>query len=338
MTVDRVIILQTAFLGDILLTAPLLKALPQVFPHASRELVTTPVGEAALAGIGLVDNIHVFDKRGAHRSLSATRTFAKALSTSASTVVLVPHRSIRTAFMLSCMPSVASVTWRTAASRWLASTVLPYPWALHEADRNLALLKPWIGSLPTKETIGPIPLANPQLTPRIDQILSTIQHPFVVLAPGSAWATKQLPNERAVAIANAVSERFGTVVVIGDTHSFHWGSNPNIVDLCGATTIQEAAAVIARAQAVISVDSAPLHMASLQGVPAIGIFGPTVPEFGFGPWGVSAQVVQSSSLLCRPCSPHGAHQCPLAHHQCMRSISHQAVADFLSNIVTKSYA
>jgi hypothetical protein len=66
--------------------------------------------------------------------------------------------------------------------------------------------------------------------------------------------------------------------------------------------------------------------ASAMGTPTVAIFGPTVPEFGFGPLAPARVVVGHDALACRPCDRHGPRRCPLVHFRCMRELSAEQVA------------
>jgi len=93
----------------------------------------------------------------------------------------------------------------------------------------------------------------------------------------------------------------------------------------GALNLRAAAALIRRASVLVSNDSAPLHLATAVGTPVVALFGPTVPEFGFGPRGARDVVLGHPDLPCRPCSAHGPRVCALGHHRCMRELSVETV-------------
>jgi len=93
----------------------------------------------------------------------------------------------------------------------------------------------------------------------------------------------------------------------------------------GALALRASAALIARAEVLVTNDSAPLHLATATGTRIVAIFGPTVPAFGFGPRGPLDRVVEHPGLDCRPCSPHGPQACPLGHHRCMREVGVEVV-------------
>src|SRR5205814_4151104 len=94
-----------------------------------------------------------------------------------------------------------------------------------------------------------------------------------------------------------------------------------VVNACGKLTLRQSAALIGRANALVTNDSAPLHLATAMGTPVVALFGPTVTEFGFGPLREGDVALGRAELLCRPCSSHGPPGCPLGHHRCMRDLA-----------------
>jgi len=77
---------------------------------------------------------------------------------------------------------------------------------------------------------------------------------------------------------------------------------------------------------LVTNDSAPQHLASAMGTPTVTVFGPTVPEFGFGPLAPRSDVVGVTGLDCRPCDRHGPVTCPLGHWRCMRDLPAATIA------------
>jgi heptosyltransferase-2 len=67
--------------------------------------------------------------------------------------------------------------------------------------------------------------------------------------------------------------------------------------------------------------------------PTVAIFGPTVPEFGFGPLAEQARVIGHTGLACRPCDRHGPQACPLRHWRCMREITPESVAGIVRDLL-----
>ena len=325
---DRVIIVQTAFLGDVVLTLPLCAAVRQLLPGAEVVLVTTPAASEFVRGLDVVDRVVAFDKRGEHRSLARQRALARSLSNGGTTVALVPHKSLRTALFVRSINAARVVTFRDAVSRWIATDVVPYPSHLHDTQRHMALLAPLLSkdeALPTVQSLLPLRFSE-DLPDELQPWSGSEGSPRIVLAPSTVWPTKQWPVEKMRELAKRLIHEGMQVAVIGDA-SVRGCMNgiEGVHDLIGRTTLRQAASVIASADCLVANDSAPVHLASLQNSGVVAIFGPTVPEFGFGPLGTRARVVQRSDLECRPCSAHGGTQCPLGTHACMTGIDVETV-------------
>jgi len=319
-------VVQTAFLGDVLLTLPLCAAIKRRHADARVVLITTPQAASFVKGLDVVDEVVSFDKRGEHRSHNARAALLLSIQDSNGAVALVPHKSMRTMMLVRALHTSRVVTYQDAASRWVATDVVPYPRGLHDALRHLTLLDPLEGGRPALEDLLPISLFTNDDMDVVLQLLPAGAGPLVVLAPGSAWATKQWPAVRYRELAEKLLHFGARVVVLGDASTGLWLKGvPGLTDLSGLTTLRQAAAVIASSQLVVANDSAPVHLASLQQTPVVALFGPTVPEFGFGPIGERTVVVQRHDLACRPCSVHGTRTCPLGTHACLAEITADTV-------------
>jgi heptosyltransferase II len=160
---------------------------------------------------------------------------------------------------------------------------------------------------------------------------------LIALAPGSVWATKRWPYYRELAQLLADDAR---IVVVGGPDDAALaaeirGAVPNAVDATGALPLLGSAELIARSAVIVTNDSSPLHLASAMGTPTVAIFGPTVPDFGFGPLAPSSVVVGHESLSCRPCHRHGPRRCPLTHFRCMRELTADLVAERVRTLILK---
>lgn len=331
----NVIIVQTAFLGDVLLTLPLCVAVKKILPQAHISLVTTPAAADMVRGVASVDSVVVFDKRGKHRTLAQQSQLARSLRSSEKTILLVAHKSWRTALFVREIGADVSIAFRDSPSRWFCTSSVRTPSGLHAAERYLLLLKPLADKhtpLPSLDQCVPM-----TFTAEATSACEDASKPHVVLAPGSVWPTKQWPAEHFRALAQRMVHEGMRVSVIGDASVADVGNGLDGVDnLAGKTSMRKAADIVSQATILVANDSAPVHLASLQNVPVIAIFGPTIPEFGFGPFGTHAVVVQRQNMQCRPCSDHGTVACPLGTHECMKSITVDMVYDQIQQLLQRS--
>lgn len=319
------LVIQTAFLGDVVLTTPLLAELAA--RHGRVDVVTTPAAAPLLETHPAVRHVIPFEKNGADRGWSGLRRLAQRLRDGAYARAYIPHRSLRSA----ALAWLARIPTRVGfADGWplLYTDVRPHPTDGHAVDRLLALAD---GS--------PRPQTLPSLTvPADDQAVADqwlaragIAAPFVALAPGSIWGSKRWPYYAELAgrlagwvsvvvVGGADDQALGARVVAGANGSPHRAASA-----CGALSLRQSAGVIARAGALVTNDSAPLHLAQATGTPTVALFGPTVPEFGFGPRGARDRALGVANLPCRPCSSHGPPSCPLGHHRCMTGLDVEVV-------------
>ncbi len=151
---------------------------------------------------------------------------------------------------------------------------------------------------------------------------------FTAVAPGSIWGTKRWPYYPALAVALD-----GPLVVIGGADDAPLAdavlaaAPGRAWSAAGALDLRASAALIKRARVLVTNDSAPLHLGTAVGTPTVALFGPTVPEQGFGPRGSRSLALGHPGLACRPCSAHGPQVCPLGHHRCMRELPVETVAE-----------
>jgi heptosyltransferase II len=158
---------------------------------------------------------------------------------------------------------------------------------------------------------------------------------FVAIAPGSVWGTKRWPY-----YAELVSQLDRPVVIVGGpedsalAQSIAAANPERAVSAAGALSLRASAAMIQRASVLVTNDSAPLHLATAVGTPIVALFGPTVPEFGFGPRRQGDVSLGHADLACRPCSRHGPERCPLGHHRCMRELSVEVILKAVLDVVS----
>lgn len=317
------LVVQTAFLGDVVLTTPLLALLAE--RHGPVDVVTTPAAASLLETHPAVRRVLVYDKRRTDRGLAGLRRLARRLRAERYVVAYLPHRSLRSA----ALAWVARIPRRVGfADGWRAlyTESRTRPRSAHEIDRLLALVgkPPHHVARPTlRLAAGDVARADAELA------AAAIARPFVALAPGSIWGSKRWPHF--AELARLLTQRLDVVLVGGPDDAplaaaivaaaTEGSAAHRVVSLCGRLSLRESAAVIRAAAVLVTNDSAPLHFAQAVETPTVAIFGPTIPAFGFGPRGPRDLVVGLDGLACRPCSPHGPATCPLRHHRCLQAVS-----------------
>ncbi|HUI10464.1 MAG TPA: lipopolysaccharide heptosyltransferase II [Bacteroidota bacterium] len=344
MTADprSILVVQTAFVGDVILTLPLMQALHERFPGAPVTAVTVPSAVDVVASHPAVARVLPYDKRGIDRGIAGLARMAARLRAARFDVALIPHRSLRSALLAALARIPVRIGFDRSAGRLLLTQSVHYAGGDHEILRNLALAAP-MGLAPGGM---PLPVLHPgeadlrSVDAFLRQLPGGIDRPRIAVAPGSVWATKRWPEENYAALIRLILEREMPVVLVGGpgdrelcARLARAAGSPLLADASGRFSLTGSAALIARCRALVANDSAPVHMAVAVGVPVIALFGPTVPAFGFAPAGPRDIVVDAGHIDCRPCSIHGGNRCPTGTFDCMRRI---AVARVLEEVLARA--
>ncbi|MEK7240081.1 MAG: lipopolysaccharide heptosyltransferase II [Gemmatimonadota bacterium] len=328
------LVIQTSFLGDTILTTPLLAEL------AAREavdVVVTPEGAAILRGHPAVRALIDYDKRGVDAGIGGLHRLSRRLRDGGYSAVYLAQGSLRSAMLALAARIPRRIGFDTSAGRALYSTRVRYRRDAHHAERLWRLAAGDGAASPAADVLRPRLYPGADERAAVDALLGDFARggALVGLAPGSIWDTKRWPHfaQLATALPDA---RFVVVGSSGDTtlaaHIVE-AAPGRVLDATGRLALLGSADLIARCAVLVANDSAPTHLASGVGTPALTLFGPTVPEFGFGPLAPRSESLGVEHLSCRPCHPHGPATCPLGHFQCMRSLEPSRVVARVRNFL-----
>jgi heptosyltransferase-2 len=338
--INRAVVIQTAFLGDIALSFYFIQALKNIYPSIEITFVTTPSGANLASCIDAVDKVLIFDKRGIHSNLSGMKAIAGEIRTQQPDVLFSLHRSLRTTLVAFMSGAKLKVGYNTSALSFLYNNTAVYSYSKHEIERNLSL----IGLLEQREIVKPehVFISFKQGDKFfIDRILKDFNGKRIVaIAPGSVWETKRWEAIRFAGLAEKLIETGFQPVLIGSGDDAEICSfiaeRSGARNLAGETSLPQMLYLLSRCSLTVTNDSAPTHFAGLVACPSVVIFGPTSPIFGFAPFGSQDIVVETKGMKCRPCRIHGSRRCPLSTHDCMRTISVEQVFESCLSILSRS--
>lgn len=336
------LVIQTSFLGDTVLTTPLLAELARRGPV---DVVTTRASAPLLAHDPNVRRVIVLDKSGADRGLAGlARTAARIRAwwrergdEPRHTHAYLAQGSLRSAALALLARVPARTGFDDASGRLLYTERVPRRAGEHHAARLLSLADGRPAS--TRDGAAIVPRLYPGDEDRraVDALLAEYpsDRAVVALAPGSIWGTKRWPYYRD--LTERLAPRFRIAIIGGpdDADLARAISDVAGTDAINATarlSLLASAELIRRATLLVTNDSLPQHLASAVGTPTITIFGPTVPEFGFGPLAEHSMTLGVETLPCRPCHHHGPPVCPLGHWRCMKELDPERIVVAVSLI------
>jgi heptosyltransferase-2 len=316
----RVLVIQTAFLGDVVLTTPLFRALKGLWPDSYLAALVIPETAPILKGLPALDEVITHDKRaGGLGELGRVMGEVRAKEFD---VVVSPHRSARSSLIARASGAPRRVGYRESALSFLYTERVPRPLERHEVERILALAEA-MGSSPA----DPRPALALGDDEREAARKAARAEPYVVISPSSAWPTKRWTAAGFAAVADYLASRGYGVVITGgpgegdEATAVVGAMEAPAVNLAAKTTPRELAALVAEAALLVANDSAPVHVASAFDTPAVAVFGATVPAQGFAPRASRSAVAEVADLYCRPCGAHGGRKCPEKHFRCMLDLS-----------------
>jgi len=319
--VKKILIVQTAFIGDVILITPLIREVKKLFPYSSIDVLVTPETSTILEHNPNVSALLLFDKRkNKFKSFLGT---LKEIGKSNYDIAFSPHSSLTTGLLL----YITRIPIRVGFGRWLAQKLLTHKiyniGNYHKIEKNLRLLSPFSNEKYSMQT---------EIFPTSDMILkattlltkiSKVCNKVIAIAPGSNWFTKRWPKEYYELLVNKLVELNYCIVFIGSKDERNLCEkimpNKNSINFAGKLSIIESAAVIKLCDLMICNDSGALHIANAMQTDVMAFFGPTVKSIGYYPYRDNDTLLEID-LECRPCSTHGENICKLGHHNCMRLI------------------
>jgi heptosyltransferase-2 len=323
----KILIIHTAFIGDIVLSTPLIAKIYDTYKNCEITYLTNKNGASILANSPKISNVMIYDKRGYDKGLKGFFKIIKKIKNEKFDIAFILHRYLRSTLIgfLSGIPK--RIGYNLASLNFLFTEKIPYDKNKHEVEKLLSFVSE---NKKNNYNIEIYPSKNDEKEGNI--LLGDIKNKkFVVIAPGTKWITKQWPINYFNYIIEKLNKRKDTIIgIIGgsDEKNLNIEYGRNIIDLRGKTTLLELAAVIKKSDILLSNDSSPIHIASAFPQTRIhAIFGPTVKEFGFFPWSKNSKVYEINNLPCRPCGIHGGNICKTGHFRCMLDIKPQIILE-----------
>jgi len=329
-SVKKILIIQTAFIGDVILTTPLIRETKRTFPKADIDVLVTPQTRNVLENNPYLHSIFVFDKKS--KKIRAFVKTAWLIRENRYDFCFAAHRSMTTAWLMifGGVKNRIGFTGKSAAR--LMSRQVTFRQEVRQIERYLDLLRVFkAGDLDSHTEL----FFNDIILQRTRQLISPLpsQKPILAVAPGSVRMTKRWPEERVVQLIRQLADSDISIILIGSPGEKALcdriekkSSDAQILNLAGVTSLLEAAAVIKSCDLLVCNDSGTMHMANAVQTDVFAFFGPTVAWLGFSPFRAGDKIFQVD-LDCRPCSTHGGEACPRGHFRCMLDISVDKVLD-----------
>ena len=316
----KILIIQTAFIGDVILATPLIEKLHDKFPKSTIDFLLRKGNEKLFTNHPKLKNILIWDKK--NKKYNNLIKIIKQIRAEKYDFVINLQR----------FSSSGIITFLSKGRIKIGFDKNPFSFSYkikvkhkigngtHEIERNLSVI----------ESITDNSKYLPKLYPEIsnfNKVEEYTNEKYICIAPASVWFTKQYPKHKWVELINALKEY--KIYLIGAPSDFslcneisEQSSHNNIVNLTTELSFLDSAALMKNAFMSYVNDSAPMHIASAVNANVTAVYCSTVPSFGFGPLSTNSKVVEvSEKLACRPCGLHGKKECPEGHFDCAEKIN-----------------
>ena len=321
----KLLLLLPNWLGDAVMATAAIESLCEHFPQARLTLVGSFVSVEALKHHPLCVNAYVDDtKKGGNRLLNTYR-FAKKIGNHDAAVSF--RNQLHASLLLKWTGTPKTVARKSWHATLLLSDAVPLSREQHLVEQYQQLADRLIG---TATVPGKLRLF---IAPK------TYEKPMLGINPGATYGSaKRWYPEKFAAVAAHFAERFDILIFGGPGETamadaieadLQTRGVSNVQNLAGKTTIEQLCAAIGGLSLFITNDSGPMHVAAAYHVPTVAIFGPT-RHLETCQWKNPKSAIVRHDMPCAPCMKR---ECPLKHHECMKSIEAYEVIEAAEKLI-----
>jgi heptosyltransferase-2 len=320
---EKILIIQTAFIGDAILTLPMIQTLKKMNPDSEIHVVCIPSTEEIFSASPSVHSIKILDKRNKHKSVFALNSFAKDLKKENYNRIYSPHRSVRTGLLVMLTGIRESYGFSNSSLKHVYKNLIEYHPDHHEVRRNLDLIE--FNYTGDQWRILPEIRSSREDKTAVSNYAASIRlkNRYICIAPGSVWNTKIYPKEYLKEVIKYILENYDyDILLIGGKNDESLSSqissefSSKVYSASGKFTLIQSIELLKGAELLITNDSAPTHLAMCADIPVITIYCSTVADFGFYPYNKNSSYLSYDDLFCKPCGIHGYMKCPIGTFEC----------------------
>ncbi|MFH1715690.1 MAG: glycosyltransferase family 9 protein, partial [Elusimicrobiota bacterium] len=325
---NKFLVIRFSSLGDVVLATSFIEFLKKTYPEAEIYMLTKDAFKDVFVNNPHISQIFTIGKKSLLGVVSEIKKYGI-------DYIVDLHSNLRSRIVSSLIPSEIM---RYDKNIW--------------ARRILVWTKKWIGDNKTiikRYTNCVSSGAEPEKTKlfllkeelkRVEILVNySAKNKYIGISPSARWETKRWLPKRYAKVIEKLLAKEHKVILFGDESDIEFNNQVighladsfkyRIIDTTGILSLRHLFAAISLCDALLTTDSAPMHIAQSLGVNVVALFGPTVKEFGF--WNPNHNdILIEKKLACRPCSLHGTNKCPKKHFNCMMNIS---VSEVFSAII-----
>lgn len=333
-SIKRILIINLAFIGDVVLTTPVARELKAKFPNASIDMLVIPAAAPIAELNPYVAKVLIYDKRGKHKKIFQLWGLIRNLRVQKYDLTISTNFAVRN-------PMVAWATgapYRIGYDAQHGKMFLTHTASVvrkgdrHEVENQLDVLKPLDSKV--EDMSLELEVREKDIKYVETVVKRTSGKQLVVVCPAGSYQRKSWHTQGYARFLQAISKVADCCLIGGKTEEKLLGEinalSGNVAQVFpGTLTLGQIAALLKTTDLLLSVDTGPLHIGQAVGTRTLGLFGPTDPGI-WGPRGIDDGVIYRP-VACSPCWGKG--EC--MGHLCMENISSQEVIEVAMTMLGK---
>jgi predicted lipopolysaccharide heptosyltransferase III len=336
--INKILIIRTAYVGDILMTLPILRPLKEKFPHARITFIASKDGAGLLRGNPYIDRILPFNPFWFYKaSIKDYISLISKVRSEQFDLAIEARGDIRELFFIVLfLRARLKLSYGFGGGAYLLTNVVPFTGMKHRIEYHLDLIRS-LGC--TTDAIDWGIYLEDSERKKVKEILKAngIKKPFISVHPGARLPLKRWSVEGYAGLGDMIAKELGiTLVMFGSEHERELVNR--IVDkmrckpivLAGRLTLRELAGFFAESALLICNDSAPMHIAAAMKTPTIGIFGPSKSQ-ETAPYGSNCRVVEKDFPCRLSCDETKCRN--KDYHGCMKAIYPHDVFNAIKELI-----
>lgn len=331
--IREILVIRTAYIGDAMMTVPILKPLKSRFRNARVSFLTSTAASELLQTNPYIDEVITHDPFWFYPSKKkAYFEFIKKLKEKPFDLVIETRGDIRELlFLVWPLKAGIKVSYNTGGGGYFLTHTVPYDRVKHKVEYHLDIIR-YLGC--GDKTEWSVYLSA-QEKDRVRRLLDEkgIRKPFAAIHPGARVPLKRWMPERFTSLCNKIANSYKwPVVLLGSGEEKEIASEiagkmeHNAVSLAGELTLRELAVVLSEAALFICNDSSPMHIAAAMKTPTVAIFGPSKSR-ETAPYGNFHRVVEKDFPCRHTCDENTCRYEP--YNACMKAIE---VTDVMAKV------
>lgn len=315
----KILVIQTAFIGDVILTTPIFSELKRIFPECTIDILVRKGNESLLDNNPFVSTVFILDKKKS--KISEFSRLIHLFRKSKYDEIINLHRYLSSGILTVLGGSKITTGFQSNPLGFLFTNKIIHSLkeGKHEVERNLNCILRYGASNFVRPALYPSEKDFHKVNPYKTEV-------YFCLAPASVWVTKMLPMDKWIELIDLLKTK-GKIYLLGGPGDFDLcellkqrANVQNVENLAGKLSFLESAALMKHAYRNYVNDSGPLHICSAVNAKVSVFFCSTVTNFGFGPLSEDSKVLEVKNLGCRPCGIHGYKKCPKGDFKCGNEI------------------